>query len=187
MYVDIDLEPYLLQSLILLYNCDYKAVFQVIKDLKRTMASYVTGMESLSGGVFLASQSEALDLLIAKKTHKALKPQLMNQLPRRFYLDQTIQTAITASNLDLLKKRMTQLAVLDDQKNQKMLQYLNLLEVESIQRAFVPNQFEGIAKKSISKDQNTMIFNNDKELWADEIDKTQADINLCASKTGKTL
>jgi hypothetical protein len=135
----------------------------------------------------LSSQEEALNLLMSKKNHKALKPQLLNQLPRRFYLDQAVQKSINSNDLNSLKKRMIYLASLDNQKNQKMLQYLNLVEVEAIQRAFVPNQFEGIAKKTITKDKNTMIFNNDKELWADEIDKTQADINLCASKTGKTL
>jgi hypothetical protein len=82
---------------------------------------------------------------------------------------------------------MVSLARKDDMKNQKMLQYLHLIEVEAIQRAFVPNQFNGVAKTKVSKDRNTMVFNNDQELWADEIDKTQADLNICASKTGKTL
>jgi hypothetical protein len=62
-----------------------------------------------------------------------------------------------------------------------------LVEVESVQRAFVPSQFTGLAKSRVPKSPDTMVFNNDKELWADEIDKTQADITVCKSKTGSTL
>jgi hypothetical protein len=183
----IDLEPYLLQSLILLYNCDYKSIFKVIKELKTTMSPYVIAMESMSTGRFNADQSNALNILIKRESFKQLTPKQMNQLPRRFYLDKTVNAAIKSGNMYSLKDRMVSLADKDDMKNQKMLQYLHLIEVEAIQRAFVPNQFNGMAKTKVNKDRNTMVFNNDQELWADEIDKTQADLNICASKTGKTL
>ena len=185
--IQIDLEPYLLQSLILLYSCDYKAVFSLMKDLKKNMSAYVVAMESLSSGKWNAIQQSALDELVSNRDTRGLNTAQMNQLPRRFYLDRATSAAIRGGDVAVLKSRLQRLAAAEDGKNEKMLQYMQLVEVEAVQRAFVPSQFNGMAKTSIKKDRDTMVFNNDQELWADEIDKTQVDLNLCASKTGRSL
>lgn len=182
----IDLEPFLLQSLILLYNCDYRGVFKTIKDMKEKMAPYVSAIETMASGGHTEIQSSTIQEIIERKEFKGLKPEQFHELPRRFYLDKTASSALKAGNLNLFKARLQNLARIEDQKNHKMLQFVRLVEVEAIQRAFVPNQFNGKLASKVDTD-NTMVFNNDEELWADEVDKTQADINLCASKTGRTL
>lgn len=183
----IDLEPFLLQSLILLYNCDYKGVFKTIKDMKEKMSPYVSSIESMASGQLTETQNVALSKLVDKKDFKGMTPEEFHELPRRFYLDKSASLALKAGDLVSLKSRLQTLARIEDSKNHKMLQFLRLVEVEAIQRAFVPNQFNGKLASNVQKDANTMVFNNDEELWADEVDKTQADINLCASKTGRTL
>jgi hypothetical protein len=187
MQSQIDLEPFLLQSLILLYNCDYKGVFKTIKDMKEKMAPFVSSMETLGQGQMTEVQTNALSKLIDKKDYRGMLPEEFHELPRRFYLDQIAASALKSGNASQLKIRLQVLARTEDSKNHKMLQFLRLVEVEAIQRAFVPNQFNGKLASSMNKDSNTMVFQNDEELWADEIDKTQADINLCVSKTGRTL
>ncbi len=187
MQSQIDLEPFLLQSLILLYNCDYNGVFTTIKDMKEKMASYVSSMEVLAQGRMNEIQNQAFAKLIEEKNYQGMLPEEFHGLPRRFYLDKVASAALKSGNAAQLKIRFQDLARKEDSKNHKMLQFLRLVEVEAIQRAFVPNQFNGKLASNNVKDSNTMVFQNDEELWADEIDKTQADINLCVSKTGRTL
>lgn len=183
----IDLEPFLLQSIVLLYNCDYKGVYQTLNDVKTKMSPFVTSMETLAKNQWSETQASALAQLLSDKTHTNLKPEQFHELPRRFFQDKYVQNAIKIGNQANLKKRLEQLARVEDRKNSKLLQHLRLVEVEAIQRAFVPNDFKGKQRMAVPQDDNLMIFNNDNELWADEVDKVQADVNLCASKTGKTL
>lgn len=183
----IDLEPFLLQSIILLYNCDYKSVYKTLADVKSKMATFVSAMDTLSKDRWNEVQTSAMTQLLTEKTHTGLKPEQFHQLPRRFFQDKYILNAFKIGNATNLKKRFEQLARIEDRKNTKLLQNLHLVEIESIQRAFVPNDFKGKQRMAVPQDDNIMIFNNDNELWADEVDKVQADVNLCASKTGKTL
>lgn len=183
----IDLEPFLLQSIVLLYNCDYKGVFKTLSDVRTKMLDYVEGMEKLAKGEWTEKQREAVDLLIVSKNFTSLKPAQFHELPRRFYLDRLASMAIKNGDAPSLRSRLIQLAAREDRRSHKNLQHLHLVEVEAVQRAFVPNEFDGRQNMAIPNDENLMIFNRDKELWADEIDKVQADVDLCVSKTGRTL
>ncbi len=183
----IDLEPFLLQSIVLFSNCDYKGVYATLGDVKSKMSVFVQAMDTLSKNQWNEVQTSALNQLLTDKTHTNLKPEQFHQLPRRFFQDKYVLNALKIGNSANLKKRLEQLARVEDKKNGKLLQHLHLVEVESIQRAFVPNEFKGKQRMAVPQDDNLMVFNNDTELWADEVDKVQVDVNLCASKTGKTL
>jgi hypothetical protein len=183
----IDLEPFLLQSLILFYNCDYKAVFKTIRQLKSSMTDYVEAMDTMGEGGLTEIQSTAIDKLVVTHDLADLKPKELHQMPRRFYLDQKAAKALREGQAPAFKARLRILANRENKNIHRLLQNLQLVEVESTQRAFIPNQFNGQQKSNIPKGSDVMVFNNDDEMWADEIDKTQADINLCASKTGRTL
>ncbi len=187
MAAQIDLEPFLLQGLINLYSCDYNKVFETIKEMKRLMPKYVGHMEDLAEGKVNETQAEAIHMYIEGKGVSNFKPQHFMALPKQFFLDRKIQAAASAGQMDLIVVRLTGMARLADKKNKKMLQHLNLLEVEAIQRAFVPNQFREKAKTEVPKAADRMVFNNDDELWADEIDHLQTDLFKCDSKTGRKL
>lgn len=183
----IDLEPFLLQSIVQLYSCDYNAVFATLGDTKAKMGDYVGGVEALSKGALNENQVKAVEHMMANKTFEGLKPESFHVLPRRFYLDKKANQAIKTANRALLMERLKSMAAAENQRNHKILQHLHLVEVEAIQRAFIPNQFGSKQLTEIKKDKDTMIFNGDQELWADEVDKTQADLFTCDSKTGRTL
>lgn len=183
----IDLEPFLLQSLVQLYSCDYNSVFTTLGDTKRQMSDYVSGIESLSKGNLNAAQMKALEHMLSAKTFEGLKPESFHVLPRRFYLDKTANVAIKAANRSQLMQRLQSLAKIENDRNHKILQHLHLVEVEAIQRAFIPNQFGGKQLTAVPQGSDMMVFNGDEELWADEVDKTQADLFTCESKTGRTL
>lgn len=183
----IDLEPFLLQSIVLLYNCDYKGVYKTLADVKSKMSTFVKSIETLAKDQWTEKQTSALNQMISDKTYTNLKPEQFHELPRRFFQDKYVINAIKIGNSSNLKKRLEQLARVEDKKNSKLLNHLHLVEVEAIQRAFVPSDFKGKQRMALPQDDNIMVFNNDKELWADEVDKVQVDVNLCASKTGKTL
>lgn len=183
----IDLEPFLLQSIVQLYSCDYNAVFATLKDTREMMGDYVTGIEGLAKGTFNEVQAQAMEHMMTAKNFEGLKPEAFHALPRRFYLDKSANTAIKSANRSLLTQRLKALASAENERNHKILQHLHLVEIEAIQRAFIPNQFGTKQLTEIKKDSDTMIFNGDQELWADEVDKTQADLFTCESKTGRTL
>ncbi len=183
----IDLEPFLLQGLIHLYSCDYKQVFKAIQELKRLMPEYVSNMEELAQGKINAVQADAIQLLIENKGISELTPKHFMALPRYFYLEKSIISGFKSGQMPLIVGTLQKMAVAADKKNKKILQHLNLLEVEAIQRAFVPNEFGEKNKTQLPAMADRMIFNNDKELWADEIDHLQSDLFKCDSKTGKTL
>jgi len=183
----IDLEPFLLQSIIQLYTCDYNAVFATLGETKRQMADYVTGIERMTKGTLVESQMKAIDQMMFNKTFDGLKPEAFHVLPRRFYLDKQASRAIKAADRATLMKRLKSLATIENKRNHKILQHLHLVEVEAIQRAFIPNDFGGKKLTQVPNGGDLMIFNGDEELWADEVDKTQADLYVCDSKTGRTL
>lgn len=183
----IDLEPFLLQSLVQLYTCDYNSVFDTLKDTKNQMSEYVSGIEAMAKGTLVENQVKAIDQMMASKTFEDLKPEAFHVLPRRFYLDKQASTAIKSANRSQLIRRLNALAVIDNKRNHKILQHLHLVEVEAIQRAFIPNQFGTKQLTAVPEGQDLMVFNGDEELWADEVDKTQADVFKCDSKTGRTL
>ncbi len=187
MAAQIDLEPFLLQGLINLYSCDYNKVFSTIKDMKRLMSEYVSQTENLAEGQINETQADAIHLLIENKGIGKFKPKHFMSLPRQFYLDKKIQIAAASGQMDVIVGRLTTQAQLADQKNKKMLQHLNLLEVEALQRAFVPNQFREKEKTAVPKAADRMVFNNDNDLWADEIEYLQSDLFKCDSKTGRKL
>lgn len=183
----IDLEPYLLQAIVNLYSCDYNAVFTTLEDTKKQMGEYVSGMESMSTGTLNETQLSAIEHLISNKTFAGMKPEAFHVLPRRFYLDKRASFAIKTAQRSELISRLRMMAKADNERNHKILQHLHLVEIEAIQRAFIPNDFGGKKLTVIPDDSDRMVFNGDKELWADEVDKTQADLYMCESKTGKTL
>ncbi len=82
----------------------------------------------------------------------------------------------------LVYARMKKLAQVEDKENQKMLQKLGLIEVETIQRmhsdqkldrkAFHKGQFKDVSN-------NDLVFPDDGQPWIDELDKYQVKTNSC--------
>lgn len=81
-----------------------------------------------------------------------------------------------------LKSRMKQLAEIENEENFKMIQKLNLIEIETIQRIHADQELDrSLFKKGqfaqASKDD--LVFPDDGHPWIDEVDKFQVKVNSC--------
>lgn len=81
-----------------------------------------------------------------------------------------------------IKERVKELAQTETNENFKMLQKLNLIEVETIQRVHID---QGADKKAYTKGENVkagandLVFEDDGHPWIDELDKYQVQTNSC--------
>jgi hypothetical protein len=81
-----------------------------------------------------------------------------------------------------VKERVKELAQVETNENFKMLQKLNLIEVETIQRVHID---QGADKKAYTKGAvvkagpNDLVFRDDGHPWIDELDKYQVQTNSC--------
>lgn len=124
-------------------------------------------------------------------------------LPRLFHRDLPLQKALMAykmaeaslkvtassemtklmkSSAKAIQSRMRQLAETEVQENFKMVQKLNLIEVETIQRIHADQK---MAQDSFNKGEfaevstDQMVFPDDGHPWIDELDKYEVRVNRC--------
>lgn len=88
----------------------------------------------------------------------------------------------SAKAMTRLQKRLQVLARRENDENFKMLQKLNLIEVETIQRVHAdlhadPNTYKKGQFADINQDQ--LEFPDDGNPWMDELDKYQTRVNSC--------
>lgn len=83
-----------------------------------------------------------------------------------------------------LKKRIKELAQAETNDNFKMIQKINLIEVETIQRVHT-DQANDVKKYAKSEEQKVgaddLVFVDDGHPWIDEVDKYQMQVNSCPS------
>lgn len=81
-----------------------------------------------------------------------------------------------------LKTRMKALADIENEENFKMVQKLNLIEVETIQRIHADQELDQDSFKKGEFTQvtaNQMVFPDDGHPWIDELDKYEVRVNSC--------
>ncbi len=202
-------EAYLLQSLSLLKICDYKGVFdthQVFKEkqkqrilevqelaksgwsvhlsdfLKNAKVFPLTfeemGESSLHLPVMLLKDKEFQKYAIRYKTSEKV-------LENREKLNSNSIASIEKvhqQSYDSLKTRVQTLAKIETQANFKLIQKLNLVEVETIQRIHTDlNLGEDLyQKKKFSEvDSDKLVFIDDGKPWLDELDKFEIATKAC--------
>ncbi|MEZ0392841.1 MAG: hypothetical protein ACAH59_11545 [Pseudobdellovibrionaceae bacterium] len=198
-------EPFFLQSLSQLKICDYKGVLETHELFKKTQRQRLLDLRELEK----TGRSPAVDALISKVDRFPLSfPQVGEEsksLPRLFYRDVKIQKALmtikmaeaalsrsTGNSSDLmilskkaaqqLQARMKTLAEIENEENFKIVQKLNLIEVETIQRIHADQQLDKDSYQrgqfaKVNEDQ--MIFPDDDHPWLDELDKFEVRVNSC--------
>jgi hypothetical protein len=201
-------EPFFLQSLSQLKICDYKGVLETHRLFKETQRERLILMQNLAkSGV-----SAALDLVISRADRFPLTLEVAGEetklLPRLFYRDLVVQKSILRLKLGdavekisglpssmketllnsrkeakkQLSERMKELASQESEENFKIVQKLNLIEVETIQRIHTdlsldPNSYSRGRFKEAGVDD--MVFPDDGHPWMDELDKYQVQVNSC--------
>jgi signal transduction histidine kinase len=180
-------EPFLLKALIQLKICDYVAVFQTLKDFKSQKRGQVEAIQQLAKTGHNAVSRGTLEKWILNPTDwKALGPNLA-LMPQLFYHDIVMLREAQKKNIPALEKRLRELAIADNNENYRILQKLNLIEVESVQRVHIASQFDRKQGEKIEKGDYDFTFKDDQEVWLDEIGSYQATINRCQKKSGRTM
>lgn len=179
-------EPFLMKAIIQLRICDYVAVFQTLKDFKSQKRTQVDAIQQLAKNGHNAVSRETLVKWMENPADwKALGPNLV-QMPQLFYHDVIMVREAKKKNLPAMEKRLKELALYDNNENYRILQKLNLIEVESMQRVHVASSFDR-KQGQVVRDKYDMVFKDDKEVWVDEINSYQSTIDRCEKKSGRTM
>lgn len=181
-------EPFLLRALVQLKICDYVGVFQTLKDFRAQKKAQIVAIQEIAQqGRNSVSQRTLEKWSQNTSDWKSLGPSLA-QMPQLFYLDKPLINAAKEKNMAKMEKRLKELAVAENNENFRILQKLNLIEVEGVQRVHVASHFEGKQGERLEKSKDDLVFKDSKDdVWLDELDSYQATINRCHKKSGRTM
>lgn len=202
-------EAFLLQSLTQLKICDYKGVFETHQNFKEKQKSRIMEVQNLAQTGWndsltrflkkadqfpltlddMGDSVQRLPLLIYKDLEfqkqalrfKASERALSLVDAQNLTLVQTLEK-INTESFRALKKRVQELAQTETNENFKIIQKLNLVEVEAIQRVHTDiNLSEELYRKSkfqkVTDDQ--LVFMDDGKPWIDELDKFEVAAKSC--------
>lgn len=180
-------EPFLLQALAQLKICDYVGVFSTLKEFKTLKKAQVESIQQIAKNKRNSVSRQTLEQWIQNTDDwKKLGPAL-SQMPQLFYHDVVMLRAAKAKNFIALENRLQELAVLENNENYRIIQKLNLIEVESVQRVHIASEFDRKQGETIEKGSHDLVFKDSKEVWLDELDSYQATVNRCKKKSGRTM
>jgi hypothetical protein len=181
-------EPFLLRALVQLKLCDYVGVFQTLKDFRLQKRDQVIAIQQIAQTQRNPISTQTLQLWMNDtKNWKALGPNLA-KMPQLFYTDSLMLAAAKAKSLSRLEKRLQQLAIVENNENHRILQKLNLIEVEGVQRVHIATQFNKKQGETLEKSDDDLVFKDSKEdVWLDELDNYQATVDRCEKKSGRTM
>lgn len=210
-------EAFLLQSLTQLKICDYKGVFethQIFKDKQKNRIMEVqklaqTGWnESLAQILRKADEFpltlddmgetvQRLPLMIYKDVEfqkQALRfkvsQRAMELVDSKYPRVKNSLDKINQESFRALKDRVQELAQEETNENFKIVQKLNLVEVEAIQRVHTDmNMAEELYKKGKFQEvqDDKLVFMDDGRPWIDELDKFEVAAKTCAKEIRRKM
>ncbi|MGE0632924.1 MAG: hypothetical protein AB7O96_10980, partial [Pseudobdellovibrionaceae bacterium] len=98
--------------------------------------------------------------------------------------------AEAAKAMPIIRARLAKLAEVETEENAKMLQKINLIEIETIQRVHTDQELnknsyaKGEFKKTTAED---LVFPDDGHPWMDELDKYQVKVNSCPQNVRRMM
>ncbi|MGZ3773363.1 MAG: tetratricopeptide repeat protein [Pseudobdellovibrionaceae bacterium] len=207
----VNTEAFLLQALTQLKICDYKGVFETNTIFKEKQKKRILEVQSLAQSgwndsletflkkvdqfpLTLDDMGEALQHLplLIYKDIEFQKQSLRYKISERALQEAKANKASGAlvknidqlkeRSLSALKSRVQELAQTETNANFKVIQKLNLVEVEAIQRIHTDlNLSEDLYKKGkfqeVSEDK--LVFMDDGKPWIDELDKFEVSAKSC--------
>jgi hypothetical protein len=204
-------EAYFLQSLANLKTCNYKEVFETNKLFKEKQKPRLAEIQNLSKTGMNDSMAKIMVTTETFPMSFSEVGEAANHLPQLFYKDiefqrqlmrfklaekalailkaegksEGLQTSFEktkATAQEKMKSRMKQLAILETNDNFKIVQKLNLVEVEAIQRLHADVEMDkALFKKGDFNETNSdqLVFVDDGRPWIDELDKYQVRTKAC--------
>lgn len=137
-------------------------------------------------------QKALLRIKMAEEGEPVLQAAIAKGAPGSAALQRIVQKLESnrQSAKTLLNQRVKALAQTETNENFKILQKLNLVEVETIQRIHTD---QGADKKTYQKTAevkagpNDLVFNDDGNPWIDELDKYQMQVSVCPQNTRRKM
>lgn len=204
-------EAYFLQSLANLKTCNYKEVFATNKLFKEKQKPRLVEIQNLSKTGMNDAMAKVMTTTETFPMKFAEVGDAANHLPQSFYKDvefqrQLMRLKLTEKALAVLKaegksaslqasfekthaqskanllNRMKQLAAQETNDNFKIVQKLNLVEVEAIQRLHTDVELDKSLFKKGEFNETTsdqLVFVDDGRPWIDELDKYQVRAKAC--------
>lgn len=126
-----------------------------------------------------------LDALLEKAdSQSSLKTALLESKSR---MSRRAGGLVEAASLGQAEKRVRALAQEELKEISQILQKMQLVEAESIQRLYSYQQlqanFKGDYKDTLKKQGDVMVFEADEEVWLDELDKYQVEVKGCPTES----
>jgi len=204
-------EAYFLQSLANLKACNYKEVFETNRLFKEKQKPRLAEIQTLSKTGMNDAMTKVMATTETFPMSFSEVGDAANHLPQLFYKDiefqrQLMRYKLTEKALAILKAegksnslqasfertrdtskakmiaRMKELAAQETTDNFKIVQKLNLVEVEAIQRLHADVEMDkNLFKKSDFNETNSdqLVFVDDGRPWIDELDKYQVRTKAC--------
>lgn len=182
-------EPYYLQVLIEYRLCDYRAIFKTIKLFKNRYAERTSAIQTLAEtGTNKASEKAIQTLFVNAAVLSQLKGESFGAeiqfLPRYFYRDRNLISAVKAKNKVLVAQRLQNLAKQDLTEISDILRKLQLVETQVVQQVYAYE--DALAEKRKANFKNNKGYNSDEiyfpedgEIWLDEMDQFQSSTASC--------
>lgn len=203
-------EAYFLQSLAQLRICDYEGILTTHQDFKEKQRNRIVEMQNLARTGTNEALENSIGKTDKFPLRYEDFGVALTKLPLLFYRDiefqrqllrlKISQAALTVipdgKNLKIrsqfikikdksaakLKNRMKRLAQIENTENSRIIQKLNLVEIEAIQRIHTDmklsdNMYKETHFKKVSEDQ--LIFMDDGQPWIDELDKYDVAAKTC--------
>ena len=202
---NVNSEAYFLQSLAQLKICDYEGILTTHQNFKEKQRSRLTEIQSLAK----IGSNDALKKVITDVDKFPLRyedlGETLTQLPLLFYRDLEVQkqllrikvsqagltinsnystlfSKIKNESSEKLQNRIKELAIRENIENSKIVQKLNLVEVEAIQRIHTDmklsqDMYQGGKFKKTTDEQ--LVFMDDGQPWIDELDKYDVAAKSC--------
>lgn len=182
-------EPYFLKTLIDYRLCNIKGIFEDFELFRKRYKLRNEEMNNLRDNRANMGTNKALEILKAKKEKLAeLKADdfgsEMQYLPRFFYRDPTIIAAAQTESDKRILMRLSQLAEVESKEIDLILQKMHLLESQVVQQVFAYNKQmheKSQAEFAAIDTKNNLVFpyQNQNEIWLDEIDSFEAATSEC--------
>ncbi len=212
-------EAFFLQSLSQLKMCDYKGVFETHTLFKEKQKARIMNIQDLAKTGMNDAFSKVIAKADKFPVILTDVSESISALPLMFYRDKEIQTQMlrfqvsqkgletlksqnasvkvqeqfqkmNADALALLKNRMKELAQEETNANFKVIQKLNLVEVEAIQRIHTDMAMsdELYNERKFQKvDSDKLVFMDDGRPWIDELDKYEVTSKACAKNIRRKM
>lgn len=204
-------EAYFLQSLAQLKSCNYKAVFETNRLFKEKQKARLVEIQNLTETGMNEALKETISSVKHLPLSFDEVGKNAKLLPHLFYKDiafqkQLMRFKLSEKALDVLaesaspaglehslrqthstaetqlQKRMKELAAAETEDNFKIVQKLNLVEVEAVQRLHHDLELDkDLFKKGEFKKTNAdqLVFVDDGRPWIDELDRFQVRVKSC--------